>query len=123
MHLYPRRGRTVKELRDGDAIANSVFRQPIVTLSDGSFAFLHEPTALRDGRIVYPWLWYTGEDDRLRGMGPVVRLNQQPPRLIVDRDTPVEQYVNFSLDDITQTSLLAEQIRGLSIGEQPLCLM
>ncbi|KAL9933878.1 hypothetical protein V8E36_006960 [Tilletia maclaganii] len=115
MHLYPRRGRTVKELRDGDAIANSVFRQPIVTLSDGSFAFLHEPTALRDGRIVYPWLWYTGEDDRLRGMGPVVRLNQQPPRLIVDRDTPVEQYVNFSLDDITQTSLLAEQIRGLSI--------
>ncbi|CAD6913646.1 unnamed protein product [Tilletia controversa] len=118
MHFYPRKADYKKELRDGDTMAESPSRQPMVTLLDGTHAYLDEPLALTNDRATVPRLWYTDANDVVKGRGPSVRIrpsvNGQPMHAVVDAN----ESIDFVLSEVTRGSLLAANLKDLTLFDE-----
>ncbi|KAE8183292.1 hypothetical protein CF335_g8367, partial [Tilletia laevis] len=118
MHFYSRKADYKKELRDGDTMAESPSRQPMVTLLDGTHAYLDEPLALTNDRATVPRLWYTDANDVVKGRGPSVRIrpsvNGQPMHAVVDAN----ESIDFVLSEVTRGSLLAANLKDLTLFDE-----
>ncbi|CAD7068511.1 unnamed protein product, partial [Tilletia caries] len=105
-------------LRDGDTMAESPSRQPMVTLLDGTHAYLDEPLALTNDRATVPRLWYTDANDVVKGRGPSVRIrpsvNGQPMHAVVDAN----ESIDFVLSEVTRGSLLAANLKDLTLFDE-----
>ncbi|KAK4698343.1 hypothetical protein P7C70_g7937, partial [Phenoliferia sp. Uapishka_3] len=114
LHPYPRRDAGLHNYCDGDFINHELSEDlapPMVELSSGNHAYVHEVVSLSSVSEVVVWVqrWYLNGDEELRGEGCLV--DQGGKRLTLNEDVKFD----FSVDDITRCGSAVNSVDSTQI--------